>query len=1073
MIRWISKKLLNLPHSRILCTQCALMGTALNNNNNIIIFILMRMKNHFSKMGMALLNAALLSTVGFTSCADDKFHLKDYEETTPSFLGQSIYHELQNRGNYTTVVRLIDDLEYAEVLSKTGSKTLFVANDSAYAEFFKNNPWGVTSYDDLSKNQKRVLLNSSMLNNAYVLEMLANIEGGGKNLCLRQGTSATASDSVTRWAVTELPATQSTVDMDWFKALREKGDSVYMALDATDPMMSHFLEGQMKMKSITFADVEKIMDQPYFLDGKASFGFINDCRIIDGDIVCLNGYIHLLDKVLLPPGNMAEMIRSNGQTNYFSAMLDRFAAPYYNEQLTRQYKALNDIPADSIYEKRYISNRSQGGGKIAKRPDDLNFGGDQQFLPFDPGWNQYAVSSSTAKEQDMAAMFVPSDEAMINYFVKGGGVDLIQRYGTLPNTEENLLTNLYQIPLHLIQPLIQNLMKDSFNESVPSKFLTIVNDAQDQMFASYTSEEDYKSHIEKCILANNGVIYVTNTVDAPADYASVIAPALTASNTQIIRSVVRADDNFIEGSSYNQAPLKQYFSTYLKAMQSNFSFFVPVDEGLEQYGYVEPASFATQPFGAKSANRYYWSFKYDDKTRGAVIPVEATAYNYNMSKGQQPGTDKKKGNQYVSKVTDDMSTGVGQQKRMNLIEMVDQHILVHDDPAGVNDARTYYLSRNGAPLRLTEKGTFEGKNVGMKVEGGYQVMINDPAEGYTENDHTAVVLEGYDKTQASNGYGNGMTYLIDRPVQPTMRSVYNHFKVPADNNPYSEFYELANPEYVSSDLLRACGYFEYPEVDKDGKPTGKMKAMSASEEQSEKLKFLIFARQNDNVQGTATYCPANREQLVRFFNNYNYTIYVPTNDQVAAARAKGLMTWDEINEWVATRTNDFEDDLSSADSIKARTMITVLVNFVKYHFQDQSVFVDNVTAENQYQTSCIDNVTNSYLSLSVTQSPSALSVLDRSGNKVDVVASEENRNLLARDICYNAAAASASYVKNSSYVVIHQIDGYLNYNSPEDYKGLYFEGDHTKNEMPVGNFDFWNYATPEELNAYTAKYRLR
>jgi hypothetical protein len=505
-------------------------------------------------------------------------------------------------------------------------------------------------------------------------------------------------------------------------------------------------------------------------------------------------------------------------------------------------------------------------------------------------------------------------------------------------------------------------------------------------------------------------------------------------------------------------------------MQSNFSFFVPVDEGLEQYGYVEPASFATQPFGAKSTNRYYWSFKYDDVTRGAVIPVEATAYNYNMSKGQQPGTDKKKGNQYVSKVTDAMGSGVGQQKRMNLIEMVDQHILVHDDPAGVNDARTYYLSRNGAPLRLTEKGTFEGKNVGMKVEGGYQVMINDPAEGYTENDHTAVVLEGYDKTQASNGYGNGMTYLIDRPVQPTMRSVYNHFKVPADNNPYSEFYELANPEYVSAELLQACGYFDLDEIDAK---TGKPKLMSTADQQAEKLKFHIFARQNDNVQGTTTYCPANKEQLVRFFNNYNYTIYVPTNDQVAAARAKGLMTWDEIYEWVKIRTNDYDEDLTEEDRAKARTMITVLVNFVKYHFQDQSVFVDNVTAENQYQTSCIDNVTNSYLSLSVTQSPSALSVLDRSGNKVDVVALEENRNLLARDICYNAAAASASYVKNSSYVVIHQIDGYLNYNSPEDYKGLYFEGDPTKNEMPVGNFDFWNYATPEELNAYTAKYRLR
>ncbi len=1030
----------------------------------------MRMKNHFSKMGKALLNAALLSTVGFTSCADDKFHLKDYEDSKPSFLGQSIYHELQNRGEYSTVLRLIDDLEYAEVLSKTGSKTLFVANDEAYAKFFAEggNPWGVRSYDDLSKNQKRVLLNNSMLNNAYVLEMLANTEGGGKNLCLRQGTSATASDSVTRWAVTELPQTLSLTETDWFKQLRSKGDSVYMALDSTDPMMSHFLEGQMKEKNITTGDIEKIMGQPWIPDGTTSFGFINDCRIIDGDVVCLNGYIHVLDKVLLAPGNMAEVIRSNGQTNLFSAMLDRFAAPYYNEQLTRQYKALNDIPADSVFEKRYISNRSQGGGKVYRRPDGLSFG-EQQFLPFDPGWNQYAVSSSTVKEQDMAAMFVPSDEAMINYFVRGGGTDLIQRYGILDNTEENLLMNLYQIPLHLIQPLIQNLMKDSFNESVPSKFLTIVNDAQDQMFASYSSLEDYKLHIEKCLLANNGVIYVTNTVDAPADYASVIAPALTSSNTQIVRSVVRADDNFIEGTSYNQAPLKQYFSTYLKAMQSHFSFFVPVDEGLGNYGYVEPVSFATQPFGAKSNNRWYWSFKYDDVTRGAVIPVEATAYIYNMSKGQQPGTDKKKGNSYVSKVTDAMGSGVGQQKRLNLIEMVDQHILVHEDPTGINDERTYYLSRNGAPLRLTEKGTFEGKNVGMKVEGGFQVMINDPAEGYTENDHTAVVLEGYDKTAASNGYGNGMTYLIDRPVQPTMRSVYNHFKVPADNNPYSEFYELANPEYVSAELLQACGYFDLEEIDPK---TGKPKLMSSQDQQAEKLKFHIFARQNDNVQGTSTYCPANKEQLVRFFNNYNYTIYVPTNDQVAAARAKGLMTWDEIYEWVKIRTNDYDEDLTEEDRAKARTMITVLVNFVKYHFQDQSVFVDNVTAQNQYQTSCIDNVTNSYLSLNVIQSPSAISVLDRSGNTVDVVASEENRNLLARDICYNAAAASASYIKNSSYVVIHQIDGYLNYNSDADYEGLCKDGDPNK-KMPKGDFDFWNYAKPEQLESYVAKYRLR
>ena len=1052
---------------------CLIGDNAKNNNNINKFFILMRMKNHFSKMGKALLNVALLSAVGFTSCADDKFHLKDYEESTPSFLGQSIYHELESRGQYTTVLRLIDDLEYAEVLSKTGSKTLFVANDEAYAKFFADggNPWGARSYDDLSKNQKRVLLNNSMLNNAYVLEMLANTEGGGKNLCLRQGTSATASDSVARWAITELPATQSKTEIDWFKNLREQGDSVYMALDATDPMMVHFIEGQLKQKSIDTADIAKIMGKPWIPaateEYDKSFGFINDCRIIDGDIVCLNGYIHVLDKVLLAPGNMAEVIRTNGKTDLFSAMLDRFAAPYYNEQLTRQYKALNDIPADSVFEKRYISNRSQGGGKVNRDPNGETFKV-QQFLPFDPGWNQYAVSSSTPKEQDMAAMFVPTDEAMIEYFVNGPGRAMVERYGEEPFDGldvEHLKYNLYQIPLSLMHPLLENLMKDSFNESVPSKYLTIVNDAQDQMFNSYGNVDDFKKSIVSCHLANNGVVYVTNSVNPPAEYASVLAPVTILDEMKVVRTIVKADDNFIEGNEYNNAPLKQYFSTYLKAMQSNFSFFVPVDAGINKYGIVDPVSFSTQPYAAnvtdRNTKRYYWKYEYDSK--GSTFPIKATAYKYINNR-----TEDKMGSTYVSSATDGLSSKYGDQKRRLLIEMIDQHILVHDNVDGVDDGRTYYLSRSGAPVRLTEKGNADQNgNVGMKVEGGFQVMVNDPTEGNTDNDHVATVTSFYNQKRTNTGYGNGMTYIIDRPIQATVRSVYNHLNDKASNKAYADFYDLANPASIPVDLLTACDYFLTGELDKEGKPI----SMTPDEQNREKLKFHVFVRNTDNA-GT-NFWPMGNEQLVRFFNNYHYTVYVPTNEMVQQAKDKGLMTWKEIGNWVSKKTNKYKNPLSEEDKAKARTMITVLVNFVKYHFQDQSVFVDNVTATNQYQTSCIDNVTNSYLSLTVNQSPSVLSIKDRSGNTVSVVSSEANRNLLARDISLNARGSSAAYISNSSYAVIHQIDGYLNFNAPEDYEGLYFEGDPTKNAMPVGNFDFWNYATPEELNAYTAKYRLR
>ena len=90
----------------------------------------------------------------FYSC-NDGYDLMDED---PAWLGSSIYDYLKSNGNYTNVVRMIDDLGYTEVLARTGSKTLFVADDDAYARFYNNRKWGVGSYEDLSVAQKKQLL---------------------------------------------------------------------------------------------------------------------------------------------------------------------------------------------------------------------------------------------------------------------------------------------------------------------------------------------------------------------------------------------------------------------------------------------------------------------------------------------------------------------------------------------------------------------------------------------------------------------------------------------------------------------------------------------------------------------------------------------------------------------------------------------------------------------------------------------------------------------------------------------------------------------------------------------------
>lgn len=1015
------------------------------------------MRNRFNRMGFTLLGAmCLVSTCGIVSCSDDY----DLPDTKPSFLGESIYDELKNRTDRTfqTEVRLIDDLGYADVLSKTGSKTLFVADDDAFAQFFATTNWKdgngnpVRSYDQLSTNQKRLLLNGSMLNNAYVMEMLANTSGGGKNLCLRQETNSTATDSIPYWHWYELPqhlyepeADESEDSPDrldfWAYYRQESKGGMYMAVDKTNSLMTHFLEGNMKEKSIKHSDVAFILNLP---DGSwpedgGDRSYIYDRQVVEQDVTCLNGYYHVLDSVLVTPASMAEVIRTNGSTNLFSLLLERFSAPFYDATLTSEYAALHNINGDSVFQKRYLATNTQSG-QVTADGNGKSIGS-FPLLSFDPAWNSYAISSTTAKENDMAAMFVPNDQAMKDYFLEGGGRVLMEHYAKRPNTEENLEYNLSQIPLEVIQALLNNLMKDSFIETVPSKYLTIMNDAQDQMFSAedYGSESEYRALFDKTLMADNGVVYIMKSVISPADYAAVTAPALLSTNTRIVRSVLRADEAYIDGSSYNNAPLKQYFSTYLKAMQSRFSFFVPTDEGLGFYGYVDPVSIASNI----PTNIRYWRFTYvDGSTSGGRLPITATAYRYNEQTGPT-ADDQVPSSRPVSRNSDALSSGWGPTKRELLIEMLNQHIIVHDndDTEGVNGNRTIYTSRSGAPVYIATKGDASNNGIGMTLEGGYQLDLNSDA--YDANDEVSTVTEGYNMTREKNRYGNGMTYLIDRPIQPTMKSVY---KVLSSNDNFSDFFELCDPSKFSEDLLKTCGFADSCYTSRG--------TLDNSLWSTEMNKYRIFTN-------TGSYIPAAGEYLIRFFNNYRYTIYIPTNAAMQDALAKGLPTWDSIETWVEAH-EDENGLLSDDDKVKAKAMVTCLVNFVRYHFQDDALYVDNVNNGANgvsYQTSCIEHNdatdTDAYLSLIAKQTNGQLQVTDEAGSTVSV---QSPYNIMARDMNFNANPATittARYVKNSSYAAIHQIDGVLNFKT--------LTGDRYDSD----------WATPSAAKKFARKYRIR
>ena len=201
---------------------------------------------------------------------------------------------------------------------------------------------------------------------------------------------------------------------------------------------------------------------------------------------------------------------------------------------------------------------------------------------------------------------------------------------------------------------------------------------------------------------------------------------------------------------------------------------------------------------------------------------------------------------------------------------------------------------------------------------------------------------------------------------------------------------------------------------------------------------------------------------VQFFNNYRYTVFVPSNEAVLAAIEAGLPTWEEIREdfrshckpYIDEETGEprrdpngdieYTDSLQTyEDSVRIAAKITYLTNFVRYHFADNSVFADKtVLAPNEMVTSSYDKELELFCKIHVDRVANGdgtdLRVCDdvtwkENGNSMGAnpFVTVGEKNVLARDISCNKTPVNQQMkgitINSSSAAVIHSIDGYLNH----------------------------------------------
>lgn len=490
----------------------------------------------------------------------------------PSWLGNSIYERLQESGDYSYTLRLIDDLDQTDVLSQTGSKTLFAADDAAFKDFFSSNSWGVHRYEDLSLAQKKLLLNGAMVNSAYLVELLSNVSGNppSEGECMRRATAVSVYDSVARCYPHEMPMTES------WNEHREKQDGIVLLRDNTSKPMIHFLPSFMKKNKITDDDLSILTNGA---SNSTADAWVNGRKITERDIACKNGYIHKVDGVIMSSDNMAGIIGGKPQFSLFNRMLGRYSAPYYDEDATKQYNRLYGNE-EKVYTLKYFSS-DRADNYPDGRPVDTNI-----FLQFDPGWNQYRSSNTgSTVNNDAAAMLVPTDAAM-DFWWNHDGKALQDMYGTWDDVPEDVLAKLMNI-----------CMVKSFTESVPSKFGNIVDNITKLPLG--VKRDD----IDSCFMGCNGVVYQTNKVFSPAEYSSVSFPALVNKNTMNV---------------IYWAISKLGFEPYLNSMDSYYSLVLPVNDAM--LCYVDPCSYG-------NAYATLYQFYFDDE----ATTVKARRYRYDLA----------------------------------------------------------------------------------------------------------------------------------------------------------------------------------------------------------------------------------------------------------------------------------------------------------------------------------------------------------------------------------------------------------------------------------------------------------
>lgn len=876
--------------------------------------------------------------------------------------GSTLYDNLQALGNYTTYLRLIDSFagiqrafkneltDYErKYMGSFDTLTVFAPNDEAFDRFFAHNAWtdeqgnAISSYEQLSDSQKLSLIYMSYIPGfvtANSLHASKSVRGYLRLYSYDRQFNLVPYKHTGGTDINTFPP-DSYSYIDYAKELNQHiVDGVWIGYgtigDYTGALA--YRGGTMIWNDDYWQYNGLSHDDLVFIGAADTEGSehitIGNAHITQPNQRCQNGYLHLVDEVVVPQPNLMcalAQARWGGKCSLASSLVQRFNYLKYDPDYT-------------YYDEQILND---GDSAMTVRNSLLD-----------------RVSTTTTQTP---AIILPTDEALKAFLLASDNP--LWQCGI---NKDNYYDMLMSLPREVLQPFVKEWFRTSFTDVLPSRYSNMRSAKGHQLLAGVATPEAYKLAVQQVIHAVDGIIVVVDAVPNAEDLRNELTFVKLAG--QVAGAALTANDRY--DGERSASP----FSTdYQREMHNKpFTMFVPTDEGLKQYGLVDP-------IGMASNNRNswrYWSLSPQSISSdgNGKIAVAARAYRYDYNKVRNAETDRPLGVSFSNSANDGANVNYGPTKRQLLTDMLDQHIVLQNLDSMLNTSRHWYLSRSGMPIYMKEH-----TNTNIVVNGGMQIDLN-------ERD----AADKHDCTLQFVGQNNtGTSVFIDRPMQPTSQNVFQRLQ---SNDAFSTFFEYAealNNAYT-------------------------LKNMLFGDEASEALsrKYTIFA---DRSGGYTRYGNANT-MLVNFFHNFNYTIFVPTNEGMQKAVEAGLPTIESIEKFVE-ESLDGNGQLPDDKREQAQARYLTLLNFLKYHFCDKSYFLEPDLESGdteQTTTACIDASNQQALTADINSGNGMLMVRDAS-NRYKAV-KPDLANIIARDAEFNNDPTRARYILSASNVVLHGID---------------------------------------------------